>query len=371
MAHSPVLGLSAVKSQYRRNDSRQAGRADDSELKQAAEFRDPVGSGIPQIIALLSDSNPLVLLRMSMIIALLNDKDKEARHPGSRALRTSRSAEYFEPIRDAMPQIVELLNSSDKRTRSAGASLVAMVNLSKQAKHGIYTILDLYTAPGGQKTDWHSDRGGHIANFWNPKSSKTASFGSGELARHYDHQKHIAGYNALNEPTDAQHIRIIPFYDAVHTALRTFDPDHAIFFDGNTLASDFSHFCDAHKRWNNNVYSIRDYSSFGFPGAKAQEYVGSEEQKRRLRQSYEKKREWMDERGSCHEGDAMDSAIIKTRCRVLKDQLDIYKKDRLRWSIWLYKDMGFQGMIHPSPSTPYMTHFSTFLANKHRLSINA
>ena len=32
------------------------------------------------------------------------------------------------------------------------------------AKHGIYTILDLHTAPGGQNPDWHSDNGGHIAN---------------------------------------------------------------------------------------------------------------------------------------------------------------------------------------------------------------
>jgi aryl-phospho-beta-D-glucosidase BglC (GH1 family) len=32
------------------------------------------------------------------------------------------------------------------------------------AKHGIYTILDMHTAPGGQNTDWHSDHGGHIAN---------------------------------------------------------------------------------------------------------------------------------------------------------------------------------------------------------------
>ena len=32
------------------------------------------------------------------------------------------------------------------------------------SKHGIYTILDLHAAPGGQNTDWHSDHGGHIAN---------------------------------------------------------------------------------------------------------------------------------------------------------------------------------------------------------------
>ncbi|KDR66186.1 hypothetical protein GALMADRAFT_259658 [Galerina marginata CBS 339.88] len=46
-------------------------------------------------------------------------------------------------------------------------------------------------------------------------------------------------------------------------------------------------------------------------------------------------------------------------------------QDRLSWSIWLYKHIGFQKMVHLSPSTPYMTHFSTFLSKKHRLAIDA
>ena len=113
----------------------------------------------------------------------------------------------------------------------------------------------------------------------------------------------------------------------------------------------------------------------------------------------------MDERGLCvwngewgpvyarrpYDGDATD-AINKTRYRVLKDQLEIYKavslsfgfyfctddsflfifiQDRLSWSIWLYKDIGFQGMVYTNPDTPYMKLFTTFLAKKHRLAIDA
>lgn len=159
-----------------------------------------------------------------------------------------------------------------------------------------------------------------------------------ELAKHYKDNKWIAGYNPLNEPTDSQHTRVVHFYDRVYEAIRAVDTDHAIFFDGNTFASDFSHFGDAHKRWANTAYSIHDYSSFGFPSA-PQEYVGNDEQKRRLTRSYEKKREWMDERGLCvwngewgpvyarkqYEGEATDS-INRVRYHVLKDQLDIYSK---------------------------------------------
>ncbi|KAK7048503.1 glycoside hydrolase family 5 protein [Favolaschia claudopus] len=252
------------------------------------------------------------------------------------------------------------------------------------ASHNIYTILDLHTAPGGQNTDWHSDHGGHIANFWNHKDFQDRVVWLWEkIAEHYKSNKWIAGYNPLNEPTDPAHTRVIQFYSRVHSAIRAVDPDHIIFFDGNTFASDFSHFGDVHKNWDNTAYSIHDYSIFGFPSA-PEAYVSSNEQLRRLRRSYEKKRQWMDERGLCvwngewgpvyarkqYEGEATDS-INEVRYRVLKDQLDIYNKDRLSWSIWLYKDIGFQGMVYLDLETPYMTLFKSFLAKKHRLAIDA
>ncbi|KAK0213556.1 glycoside hydrolase family 5 protein [Armillaria fumosa] len=252
------------------------------------------------------------------------------------------------------------------------------------AQHNIYTILDLHTAPGGQNTDWHSDHGGHIANFWNHKDFQDRTVWLWErLAEHYKSNKWIAGYNPINEPTDPKHTRVISFYDRIHKAIRAIDPDHAIFFDGNTFASDFSHFGDFHKQWDNTAYAIHDYSLFGFP-APPEDYVGSEPQQHRLRRSYEKKREWMDQRGLCvwngewgpvyarrqYDGDATD-AINTMRYKILKDQLDIYNKDRLSWTIWLYKDIGYQGMVYVSQETPYMTLFKDFLAKKHRLAVDA
>ncbi|KAJ6585147.1 glycoside hydrolase [Mycena capillaripes] len=252
------------------------------------------------------------------------------------------------------------------------------------ASYNIYTILDLHAAPGGQNTDWHSDHGGHIANFWVHKDFQDRTVWLWEkLAEHYKSNKWIAGYNPLNEPTDPTHTRIIDFYSRVHSAINAIDPNHIIFFDGNTFASDFSHFGDAHKNWANTAYSIHDYSTFGFPAA-PEPYVGNEQQLRRLRRSYEKKREWMDQRGLCvwngewgpvyarkqYEGEATEK-INEARYHVLKDQLDIYNKDRLSWSIWLYKDIGFQGMVYVDLETPYMTLFQSFLAKKHRLAVDA
>lgn len=128
------------------------------------------------------------------------------------------------------------------------------------------------------------------------------------------------------------------FYNELHAVIRAQDADHIIFFDGNTFASDFSHFGDAHKSWDNTAYSIHDYSLFGFPSA-PEAYTGSPEQQHRLRRSYEKKREWMDQRGLCvwngewgpvyarrqYDGDQTD-AINEVRYKVLNDQLEIYRK---------------------------------------------
>jgi len=272
------------------------------------------------------------------------------------------------------------------------------------AKHGIYTILDLHTAPGGQNTDWHSDNGGHIANFWNYKDHQDRVVWLWEqLAAHYKDNRWIAGYNPLNEPAEPKHTRLVEYYNRLYDAIRKIDAHHTLFLDGNTFASDFTHFSDEYvKKWKNTSYSIHDYSRFGFP-ASPETYTGSHDQVKALIRAYERKREWLDQRGLCvwngewgpvyarkeYEGDATEE-INKTRIHLLKDQLSLYNrvwapslcsryflaspffvKDRLSWSIWLYKDIGFQGMVYASPETPYRILFNDFLARKHRLAVDS
>lgn len=43
----------------------------------------------------------------------------------------------------------------------------------------------------------------------------------------------------------------------------------------------------------------------------------------------------------------------------------------MSWSIWLYKDIGFQGMVHVSRDTPYMKLLKDFLEKKHKLAIDS
>ena len=43
----------------------------------------------------------------------------------------------------------------------------------------------------------------------------------------------------------------------------------------------------------------------------------------------------------------------------------------MSWSIWTYKDIGFQGMVYTSPDSPYMKLLWDFLAKKQRLALDA
>lgn len=46
----------------------------------------------------------------------------------------------------------------------------------------------------------------------------------------------MAGYNPLNEPTDEEHVRVLEWYARAERAIRRIDPDHILFWDGNTVS---------------------------------------------------------------------------------------------------------------------------------------
>lgn len=43
-----------------------------------------------------------------------------------------------------------------------------------------------------------------------------------------------------------------------------------------------------------------------------------------------------------YDGEGSD-ATNESRYQLLKDQLEVYDEAEISWSIWLYKDIGFQG----------------------------
>ena len=159
-----------------------------------------------------------------------------------------------------------------------------------------------------------------------------------ELSKHYANNPWVAGYNPLNEPADPSHTRVVEWYDEVYSIIRSHDSNHIIFWDGNTFATDFSHFGTYWKRWSNCAFSLHDYAHYGSPAFK-EDYTSSDEQRKKLEEGLVAKQQWMVDRGLCIwngewgplyaretvEGDKAP-AINEMRYCVLNDQLELYSK---------------------------------------------
>lgn len=69
------------------------------------------------------------------------------------------------------------------------------------------------------------------------------------------------------------------------------------------------------------------------------------------------------------EKEASAAATNSQRLALLQEQLTIYAETQVSWSIWLYKDIGYQGMTYISPEIPYMRLIAPLLAKKKKLGL--
>lgn len=135
-----------------------------------------------------------------------------------------------------------------------------------------------------------------------------------------------------------------------------------VFLDANTFGSDFSFLrkdtTQRWKSWSGIVYSVHDYCKYGFPGLR---YAPTPQNRAYLERSFERKcsfmREnnlpiWNGEFGPVYDSRGLEKdAINSERYQMLKDQLSLYKEKQIvGWSIWTYKDIGFQGNVCAEPS---------------------
>ena len=245
------------------------------------------------------------------------------------------------------------------------------------AKHEIYTIIDLHALPGYQNMDWHSDNPTHKALFWQHKHFQDRTVGIWEaIARRYKGNPGVAGYNPINEPYDPSELCIMPVYRRLVDAIQAIDPDHLIFLEGNRYSQDFHMFGDP---WPGVVYTNHDYALPGlvdgatYPGINRGRYFDKEilEEIFVARSKYmfdHKMPVWVGEFGPVYTGDPAADAV---RYQVLRDQLDIYKHYSASWAIWLYKDIGLQGVVHAAADSPWRRRLAAFMEKKARLGADS
>ncbi|PVH70557.1 glycoside hydrolase family 5 protein [Cadophora sp. DSE1049] len=247
------------------------------------------------------------------------------------------------------------------------------------AKEGIYTILDMHTLPGGQSPGWHSDNPTAYSAFWDYKDHQDRTVWLWEqISARYKGNPWIAGYNPINEPCDSEYTRLPAYYKRLEKAIRLVDPDHILWLDGNSFAKEFKGFDEVLP---NCVYSIHDYSRMGFPTG--EKWESTERQKKILLSQYEEKCAWQKsvkapiwngEFGPVYANPKYEPDAERTnelRSDLLGEQLKIYDKEQIPWTIWLYKDIGLQGMVHTSPDSAWNRLLQGFLEKKKRLQLDS
>jgi len=131
--------------------------------------------------------------------------------------------------------------------------------------------------------------------------------------------------------------------------------------------------------WPGVVYTNHDYADPGFvdgqayPGISRGRYYDNEV----LQEVFLKRSQymldhklpiWVGEFGPVYTGDPAADAM---RYRVLRDQLETYRHYGASWSIWLYKDIGLQAVVHAASDSPWVERLRPFLAKKARLGADA
>ena len=241
------------------------------------------------------------------------------------------------------------------------------------AAHGIYSVVDLHALPGCQNHHWHSDNPTHRAMFWeHPHFQDRAVHLWEAIADRYKTERWVAGYNLINEPADESRAVVGPFYQRLSAAVRAVDPRHTLFLDGNTYATEFGIFDEP---LDNAVYTLHDYVPAGlgrgghYPGETDGVWIDRDRVEEKFLQRSRYMRDtgtpiYVGEFGAIYTGDA---TLDAERRQIVDDQLEIYRRHNAGFAIWMYKDLGRQGLTYARPDSPYRQRFDDFVAKKNRL----
>jgi len=130
-------------------------------------------------------------------------------------------------------------------------------------KYGLYLILDMHCAPGGQSKDNIADADGIEARLWTEPANQDRTVEIWrKIAERYANEEMIAGYDLINEtvlPPGIASTDLRLLFMRITTAIREVDQNHIVFIEGNWYATDFTSLTP---HWDVNlVYSFHKYWS--------------------------------------------------------------------------------------------------------------
>ena len=245
------------------------------------------------------------------------------------------------------------------------------------AEHGIYSVIDLHAVPGCQNQHWHSDNPTHIAAFWqHPHFQDRVVHLWQAFATRYRDEPWVGGYNLLNEPADPSGAVVGPFHDRLVAAIREIDPTTSSSSTATPTRRTSRCSPSPTRTPSTPATTTRApaWPSAGPTRARPRASGSTATSWRRSSssaRSYQRETGtpiWVGEFGPVYTGDPERD---EQRYQILSDQLDIYDRHGAGWSIWTYKDVGLQGLVHAAPDSPYMQRFGDLIDKKARLGIDS
>jgi endoglucanase len=129
--------------------------------------------------------------------------------------------------------------------------------------HGLWVVLDLHGAPGGQTGTNIDDSPNGVPELFTDSRYREQTVALWEaLARRYRDETVVAGYDLLNEPlpNEYQHMysaELVALYRDLTAAIRNIDSDHLIIYEGTHWATNWSIFTEV---WDaNSMLSFHKY----------------------------------------------------------------------------------------------------------------
>ena len=253
--------------------------------------------------------------------------------------------------------------------------------------HGVYAVLDLHTAPGGQNPDWHSDNATRRALFWEHPHFQDRLVALWEaLAARYAGRAVVAAYDLLNEPCTGGARGLYRYdypsdWDALNglyarlaEAIRRHDSDTTLLFEGDAFAARFDGLVlpdagpvgvSAH------LYTPVGFGPGPYPGTFGGERWDRDRQERLLTEHegfrFARERDvplFVGEFGSVFNGPPEEHP---DRLRALADQLAVFAEHGVHATAWTYKDVGVMGWVTLDPESAYLRRVRPVLDAKRAL----
>lgn len=139
--------------------------------------------------------------------------------------------------------------------------------IEQAGKRGIYVILDMHGVPGSQNGQDHSgDTTQGVSFFQGSNASENQQTAINlwvEIAKHYQDNPTVAGYDLLNEPYTSESIQLTTrtvwdYYDKAYDAIRAVDGEHVIIMEATWEPSRLPN--PTEYGWTNVMYEYHCYN---------------------------------------------------------------------------------------------------------------